>query len=213
MVQLNFDPQSVRPMMEREAIPAGWYNVMVEKEEAQPTKDGQGAFLKLQFTVLDGAYKDAKLFTRLNIRNANPVAVEIAYSELRSICEAVNIRSLADSAMLLNIPLKVKVKVRKDPTGQYEDQNEITSYRSINHQVPVNTIAAPVQQAAPAQQAWQAPQTAQQPWQAAQPAFNQQAPQPDWANQQAPQTAQPNPAQPVQQAPQVAGAMPPWLAH
>lgn len=199
MVQLNFDAQQYVPLEERGAVPAGWYNVAMDKSEAKPTKDGSGMYLECQFVVLDGLHKGARFWTRLNIRNSSPQAVEIAYRELSSIAHACGVMQVQDSSQLHNIPLKVKVKVRK--SEGYDDQNEITAYKPASH--PVETVGAspfggaggfqpPAQQTAPIQQAqqpWQPPQQAQQPWQQAQ---QQQAQQPP---QQAQQQAQQPPMQ------------------
>jgi len=78
----------------------------------------------------------------MNLQNSNPTAQEIAYKQLSALCHAVNVLQLQDSVQLHGLPLKVKVKVRKDSTGQYEDQNEVTAYKNINEHVDMQ--AAPV---------------------------------------------------------------------
>lgn len=165
-VILNFDASNVEPFEGFAAVPAGWYNVIMDESEMKPTKDGSGSYLQCRFDIVDGQYKGQKLFTRFNLRNQNPVAVEIAYKQLSAIAHAIGILQVQDSSQLHNRPLKVKVRVRKDPNGQYEDSNEITSYKNINENVgeaftfaapaqipPVQQFASPTQQyAAPAQQ-------------------------------------------------------------
>ena len=188
MVQINFNAQSVAPLEERGAVPAGWYNVAMDKSEAKPTKDGAGMYLECQFAVTDGAYKGARFWTRLNIRNNNPQAVEIAYRELSAIAHACGVMQVADTSMLHNIPIKVKVSVRK--SDGYDDQNDIKAYKPANHAVetvgaspfggagPAGGFQPPVDGAPQQQTGFQPPQT--------QMGFQQQAPQ-----QQAPQQEQP----------------------
>lgn len=135
MVQLNFDANQVEPDAGMDVVPAGWYNVAVDETEMKPTKGGDGAYLKFRFTILDGQYHGRKLFINLNIRNPNPQTVEIAQRQLSAICHATGVLNLQDTQQLYGIPLKVKVSVRKDPTGQYEDQNDIKSFKNINEQV------------------------------------------------------------------------------
>ena len=225
MVLLNFNAQQYTPLEERGAVPAGWYNVTMDKSEAKPTKDGAGMYLECQFAVMDGVHKGARFWTRLNIRNNNPQAVEIAYRELSAIAHACGVMQVQDSTMLHNIPLKVKVKLRK--AEGYDDQNEITAYKPASHQVetvgsspfgagPAGGFAPQqIQTQQPAQmpqQQWQPPQQAQQPWQQnqTQAAPQQQVQQPpqQMAQQQPPQQQQaPQPAwqqPPQQQAPQQA---------
>lgn len=214
MAQLNFDASQVAPDAGvAEAIPAGWYNVMADESEMKPTKDGNGAFLALRFTVLDGQFVNRKVFTRLNLRNANPVAQEIAYKQLSAICHAVGVMQVADSTQLHGRPLKIKVKVRA-ASGDYEASNEISAYKNINEQVEGPSAQAPAAGGAPWGNAPAAAPAA--PWAPQQPAaavapVQQFAPQqpapaqaaPPWqppAAQQPWQAAPAAPAAPVQQA-------------
>lgn len=227
MAQLNFDASTVSPSESIEAIPAGWYNAQIDQSEMKPTKDGSGAYLELRFSVLDGQYANRKVFTRLNLRNSNPVAQEIAYKQLSAICHATGVMQVQDSQQLHGRPLKIKVKVRA-ASGDYEASNEISSFKNINEQVdgPVGGAPAAAGGAPWAQQPAAAPVTpAQQfappaaaPAQAA-PAWQPPAAQQPWAQQPAPQAApvqqpapqpQASPA-PAQAASQPAGAVPPWM--
>jgi len=145
MATLNFNAAQVpTDFGTQDCVPAGWYNVMVDETEMKPTKDGSGAYLQVRFTVLDGQYVNRKVFTRMNLQNSNPTAQEIAYKQLSALCHAVNVLQLQDSVQLHGLPLKVKVKVRKDSTGQYEDQNEVTAYKNINEHVDMQAAPAAV---------------------------------------------------------------------
>lgn len=221
MAKLNFDASTVAPNTgTMDAIPAGWYNTQIDQSELRPTKDGSGAYLELRFAVLDGQYVGRKVFARLNLRNNNPQAVEIAYKDLSAICHAIGIMQVQDSSQLHGVPLKIKVSVRA-ATGEYEASNDIKAYKNINEQVggpgsmpaaggsPWGAPAA----AQPQQPAW-APQAAAAPVAPAahfappQPPAAQQAAAPAW---QPPAAAQPwaaapqqAPAAPAQTAPQFA---------
>lgn len=218
MATLNFDANTVAPATgQQDAIPAGWYDAMIEKSEMKPTKNGDGHYLELVLNVCAGQYQGRKLFTRLNIMNANPVAKEIAYKELSAICHATGVIQCADSQQLHNIPMKVKVSL-KPADGQYEASNDVKAYRNINENVgsaPVQGAPAPFAPpappafAAPAPQAYQMPAQApqQMPMGAQAPQWQQPAAQQPWqqpAPQQAPQ--QPAPQQYQQQPQQPAWA-------
>lgn len=232
MSQLNFDATTVSPSESIEAIPAGWYNAQIDQSEMKPTKDGSGAYLELRFSVLDGQYANRKVFTRLNVRNNNPVAQEIAYKQLSAICHATGVLRVQDSQQLHGLPLKIKVKVRA-ASGDYEASNEISSFKNVNEQVdgpvggaPASAGGAPwAQQPAAAQQAapW-APQPAASPVAPAQqsappaaapapaaPAWQPPAAQQPWAQQPAQPAPVQQPAPQPQAAPQPAGAVPPWM--
>lgn len=211
MASLNFDATTVQPDTGFELLPAGWYNAMIDESAINPTKDGVGAYLQLRFSVIDGQYQGRKVFARLNIRNANQTAQEIAYKQLSAIAHSVGVLQVQDSSQLHGIPLKIRVRIRKDPSGQYEDQNEINGYKNINEAVQGQAAAfapaAPAMPAAPAGFARPAPVAPVAPAPAfAQPA----APQP-WAQPAAP-LAQPAPQPALQPAPapQAAPVAAPW---
>ena len=227
MAQLNFDASQVAPNTGNpDPVPADWYSAMIDQSEMKPTKDGTGTFLELRFNIVEGQYANRKIYARLNLRNANPVAQEIAYGELSAICHATSVMQLQDSQQLHGQPMKIKVAVRPAKDG-YEANNDIKSYENANATtgggsapaaggMPAGFGTQPAQQ--PAQQPTQQPaqqtqqQPAQQPWQ--QPAQTQPAqPQHDTAQQAQPwqQPAQ-QPAQPQQQPAQAGNGMPPWAA-
>ena len=57
MADLNgFDANKVEPTT-FEALPAGRYLAAITDSEMKPTKNGDGRYLQLAFTVLEGAYK------------------------------------------------------------------------------------------------------------------------------------------------------------
>jgi len=216
MAVINFNVQSVQPNIGRpDPVPEGWYNCVISESEVKPTKDNNGYYLELTFTILDGTYKGQKFWDRLNIQNANQKAQEIAWGTLATIAIAVGINDhIQDSEELHNKPLKAKVKVRK-ATEDYDASNEVRKYDSINanvQQAPPQTVSAPQTASAPAQPTYQVPQDNVQPWsQNTSPQQPQSAPQ-----QPAPQWPQSAPQQPEQQpapqsAPQQPGAgLPPW---
>lgn len=142
MASLNFDATQVAPDMGFEVLPAGWYDAMIDESEMKPTKDGSGAYLQIRFTIMGGFANGQKVFQRLNLQNANQTAQDIAYKQLSAICHAISVMQLQDSSQLHGQPMKIKLKIRKDQTGQYSDTNEINGYKNINEQVEMATKPA-----------------------------------------------------------------------
>jgi len=194
MVQLNFDARQHAPL-DNDPLPEGWYNFIIDESNAVPTKDGNPNHLRLvlRFSVMDGPHQGRKVFNGLNIRHTNVQTMEIANRELSAICAAVNLPYVQDTQQLHNIPMKGRVKIRKDPTGQYDDQAEIKSYKPINFVPPVapgfvqqGAAAAAPQTAPAAPQGWmQTPQSQQAAQQAA--PHPQAAPNGGWQQPQQPQ--------------------------
>lgn len=175
MAMLNFNASNVAPQESFTPIPAGIYIAQITDSDIKALKNGNGQSLAMTFDVLDGQYKGRKVFARLNVQHNNPQAEQIAQKQLSQLCHAIGVMQVADSAQLHNRPMKIKVKIRKDDTGQYNDQNEISAFESIGNAAPMaqSGFIAPTKPAAfsPAPQAAfvppQAATAAQSPWGAA----------------------------------------------
>jgi len=128
MADLNgFNATEVDPSTSFEPLPAGKYLAAVTESEMKPTKSGNGSYLQLTFTILDGEYKNRIVWARLNLNNPNATAVKIARSELSAICHAVGVMQPRDSVDLHNLPLVITVKVKKR-TDNDELTNEVKAY-------------------------------------------------------------------------------------
>ena len=128
MADLNgFNANEVEPTASFEAIPAGKYLASITDSEMKPTKNGNGSYLQLTFTILEGEHKGRIVWARLNLVNPNQTAVKIAQSELSAVCRAVGVMTPKDSCELHNIPLLITVKVKKrEDTGELA--NEVKGY-------------------------------------------------------------------------------------
>jgi hypothetical protein len=121
----GFNANTVEPSMEFDAIPSGKYVACIVESEMKPTKSGTGSYLQLTFEVLEGEFKGRKVWSRLNLENPNAVAVQMARSELSSICRAVGVLEPKDSVELHNLPLVITVKQK---TNEGEVFNEVRGY-------------------------------------------------------------------------------------
>lgn len=143
MTLLNFDATTVKPSQGPQLLPAGWYIALIDESSDKPTKDGAGGYLELRFKVIEGQYNGAVFFARLNLKNNNADTVRIAQEQLSSICHAAGHLRVGDSSELHGKPMRVKLKIRKDKTGEYEDQNEISMWKNINEPIPGAETTAP----------------------------------------------------------------------
>lgn len=130
MASLSFDASKVAPQEGFTVIPAGSYIAQIEESEIKATKSGTGQMLKLKWRILDGQYKNRVVFGNLNIVNQNPEAEKIGQRQLSALCHAVGVLQLADTSQLHARPCKIKVKVRVDQSGKYDDQNEVSGFES-----------------------------------------------------------------------------------
>jgi hypothetical protein len=126
----NFNAEEVEPSSSFDPIPAGWYQAIISNSEMKATRDGYGEYLSLTLQVIEGQYENRLVFARLNLKNANDKAVDIARKDLAAICRAVGVMSPQASEQLHDIPLMIKVKVRP-ASGEYEASNDIGGYKAV----------------------------------------------------------------------------------
>lgn len=139
----GFDSSQVKPSEGFTPLPAGDYIVMITDSEVKPTQDGNGQLLGLIMQVIRGEFQNRKLFENLNLINASPQAQEIARGTLSAICRACGIGTVNDSSQLHNIPMQVRVAIKKrKDTGNLE--NTIQSYKPAGP--PPNANATGAQQ-------------------------------------------------------------------
>ena len=128
MADLNgFNAHEVDPKTTFDPIPAGKYIAAITSSEMKATKNGDGSYLQFEFTVLEGQYKDRKVWDRLCLTHHNAETVKIARSNLSAVCRAVGVMQPRDSLELHNIPLLITVKCKKrEDTGDIV--NEVRGY-------------------------------------------------------------------------------------
>ena len=120
MSTINFNATEVEPSIGFDVIPAGKYNAVITDSDMKKTRSGSGRYLQLEFVIIEGEYKNRKLWARLNVENSNAEAVRIARADLSAICRAINVLKPKDSVELHNLPLEITVKCRKNQDDEIE---------------------------------------------------------------------------------------------
>ena len=146
MAKLGFNAASVEPSTPMDVLPKGKYLCMAIASELKPTRNNTGEYLQITFEVLEGNYKGRKIFERLNIRNSNKTAEDIAQRALSALCHAVGVIELDDSEQLHNIPVTLDVDV--DPAkGEYSASNRVKGYSEVGgspgHRQAITQSVAP----------------------------------------------------------------------
>lgn len=136
----GFNALEIEPATSYEVLPANWYKCVITDTEEKPTKAMTGSYLQLTIEVIEGDYQGRKVFDRLNLKNPNSVAVEIAQRSLSSICRAIDVPNPKDSIELRDKPLMVKISV-KSSNGQYSASNEVKGYEAASDVVAAVTGA------------------------------------------------------------------------
>jgi hypothetical protein len=125
---------------------------MVRSEE-KPTKAGTGAYLQFTFRITDGPYAGVEIIDRLNHKNPNEIAVQIAMRTLSAICHATNVIHLQSTEQLHGVPLMLRLSVEPgSPRGDgtnYPDQNRIADYMKAGTMPVSEATAMPKESVAP----------------------------------------------------------------
>ena len=152
----NFDASTIEPSNSYDPIPAGWYKAIISNSEMKPTRDGYGEYLSLTLQVIEGQYENRLVFARLNLKNANDKAVDIARKDLAAICRAVGVMSPQSSEELHDKPLMIKVKIRP-AQGEYDASNDVGGYKAVEgaNLTPAPKPQTPPPAATPAKKPWQ----------------------------------------------------------
>lgn len=115
-----FNSEDVPAREEFTPVPPGTYTAMVVASELKDTKKG-GQMIVLELDIMDGEHAGRKLFERLNIKNDNAKAVDIAFRTLGEIVKAVGKTTIKDTDELHNKRLAIEVRV--DPPQPYIDKD------------------------------------------------------------------------------------------
>ena len=132
-----FNFKDVEPQSnEFKLLPMGEYVVaIVDAEIKESKKNSDNKYISATFEVVEGNYTRRKIFEMYNVINSNETARRIAYSQIKSIMEAIKsnkteFNTLEDIiAEISNKPMKCYVGIRKDE--QYGDKNVIKSYKPL----------------------------------------------------------------------------------
>ena len=143
--QINFDATKVKPSTGAfTVLEAGEYIVHIVSSDEKPAKSTPGAtFVEVVMQVLDGPNKGDRLIDRLNLKNPNQQAVDIAYGTLSAMCYVTGQIQIQNTMQLHGKPFKVDVK--KIPRNDKPEQmtNEIARYMDINGNAPGAGADAP----------------------------------------------------------------------
>lgn len=135
-------------------LPDGNYAVTISTVDVKQTKAGTGTYFKIGYVCENNG---RKIFDMINYKNQSEVAQNIGRSQLKKLCDAVNVRTLRDTDELIGKRLVVTVVV--EDGGTYTDQygetkkgkasNKVTNYSPYTGAQASSTASAPVEKKNP----------------------------------------------------------------
>lgn len=154
MPSFEFDPSTVEPSQSFDILPPGKYTAEIAATEIKEAKSGNGSYLKLEYTILDGAHANRKVWSQHNIIHSSPKAETVGRQQLSSICHAAGVTGkLTDTDQLVGKPMQIDVGVEAG-NGTYGDKNIVKGWGAI--QAPLAPVASKLV-SAPAATAKRAP--------------------------------------------------------
>lgn len=126
----GFNANEHEPAGDFSPLPEGFYTVAIVESDWKDTKSGEGKYLEFKYQVIEGDHDGRFVWSRHNLVNQNEIAVRIARGELSALCRAVGVMEPKDSVELHDLPLQIKVKVKKrEDNGEFT--NEVKAWKSL----------------------------------------------------------------------------------
>lgn len=121
---MNFDASRVQPFEPGLPVWEGRVPIVVMRTEIKATAANDGnSFLALHVQALDAPYRGQEQVIRLNLYNKNAQAVNMAQSQLSSICHVTGRMNVTDSDQLIGAPfIGVWAKETRELTDQTTGQ-------------------------------------------------------------------------------------------
>lgn len=129
----GFDATAPENQRTSSVVPAGEYPAIMIESERKPTNAGDGHYLKTRWQIVKGEFQNRQIFKNFNLwlPASKDKALQIARGEFSEFCRAVGVANPRDSSELHDKVCMIKVKVRVDKSGQYDDQNDIAGWKAI----------------------------------------------------------------------------------
>ena len=152
MAKLSFtaNPNHVSAKTTFSPIPVDDYLLQVVSCEAKDTSVGKA--LNIGFQVLDGPYKNRRIWVMYNLLHPDAEVVQRAEDQMQDLSKALGIVGQVDTDDLLHKPLIGRVYLTKPRLG-HDQKNGINRFRPANMLYPPGTLPmTPAQSAGSANQ-------------------------------------------------------------
>lgn len=127
-----------------EPIPAGWYNARITEAEVKSTKAGTGSYIKVRYDITGPTHQGRVIYGNINLSNPNQQAEQIGIQQLGSLARAIGLEVISDSDQLINRDVQIKLSIKKDTSGQYNDSNDVKGFKAVDGVMPsMPTASAP----------------------------------------------------------------------
>lgn len=156
MAELDINLDGIEaPAPVSDVIPPGTYKAEVVQADYGPTSKG-GMMMTLEWCIIEGSYKNRRVWDRQNLKNASADTERYAKQALIAMSAAMGMPPAKATELLLNKPVMIKVAVVPEKNG-YSPSNAVKGYSKTEGSRPSastpsfggggQTSAAPIQAA------------------------------------------------------------------
>jgi hypothetical protein len=124
-------PETFRPEEEEgntwDLIPPGEYVAEAIEAKVAPPKSGIGYGMTLTWKIQEGDYEGRQIWQYITFSHSSEAAQAIGRKQIKDLCTAFGISEHVESAEpFLFKPARIRVGVKKDDQGLYDDQNKVS---------------------------------------------------------------------------------------
>jgi hypothetical protein len=138
-----FDPSQYKGTT-YDPLPIGIYSAQIIEAEITVPQSQDGQNIKLVWQITEGDYANRQVWQHITFAHSNAQAQEIGRRQLKDLCEACGITtSISGPEPFKHIPCKIRVGIKKDKDGVYDDRNVVTRVWPASYEPPASRRPAP----------------------------------------------------------------------
>jgi hypothetical protein len=130
-------------------LPIGIYSAQIIEAEVTVPQSNDGQGVKLVWQITEGEYEKRQVWQNITFVHSSARAQEIGRRELKDLCDACGITTnISNPEPFKFIPCKIRVGIKKDKDGIYDDKNVVTRVWPASYEPPGSRARPPKPQAA-----------------------------------------------------------------
>jgi hypothetical protein len=120
-------------------LPIGVYPAQIIEAEIKVPQSNDGQGVKLVWQIIEGDYEKRQVWQNITYQHSNAQAQEIGRRQLKDLCIACGITTgISGPDPFKFIPCKIRVGIKKDQEGIYDDKNVVTRVWPASYEPPVS---------------------------------------------------------------------------
>ncbi len=137
----SFDGSQYDKSQVNSPLPPNDYPYLIESAEVKNTKNGDGKYIELVLSVIEGQCKGRKVWDNINIENQSAKCTAIGRAHLDNLREALNIEGLSNTDQLVRQSVIGETIVDKDGNNRIKKFKSIQNSFVATPQTPATTQA------------------------------------------------------------------------